>query len=569
MKLKSPAFEKALRRKVRAEIRRSPALKRERTRIGRQPRKASQIVVQLFASLLVLGFLAGTHARSPEFAAGLLACLGTAQLFHQAGRLRIGLFSDPALPIFDSLPLTSGQVFDHQWRRFTRETVGISCYFAVAYFGYGVYRGFGPAQWAGTFLIAGLQWLLIYAGSTLVLARGPGWQFERMLGLISILVVPLVVGAVVLREQFLSLVEPLVRALSWITPAGWLNSLLLHGVDRGDWPWFALVIPMALLGATLSRSRQCLLEMHRLREPVHFRWPMFTADEARNLPPQIAARLGVSTPILAGATEIEDAIRARHFLVEPAWPNAGLLERWVARWLSPRETVVAAFVYLHPPGWTAAWKAAVKTLMIVLPLSLLVARLGNGLSLAVFGVGSVIIAFRALPVSDLFWRGFHSSGAMGAPIHTFSPFGYGEIARVLFKAGAVRALASLPLLAILGAFGAWQNSEQADWGVRLGCNLALLYICLNPLLVALSFSGQTSDYKITGPNSFIFSTTFVPGILLVGLMTFVQFGILLLNKGLFPPLILPSIIGVLSYTLYRWHRFAYDRCWFDAMKLAR
>ena len=78
MNLKSPAFEKTLRRLVRQEVRRSPALKRERKRIGRKRRTTSSAAFWLSLAFLAFLFLFASFSRSPELAGGLLAMRSSA-----------------------------------------------------------------------------------------------------------------------------------------------------------------------------------------------------------------------------------------------------------------------------------------------------------------------------------------------------------------------------------------------------------------------------------------------------------------------------------------------------------
>ena len=180
--------------------------------------------------------------------------------------------------------------------------------------------------------------------------------------------------------------------------------------------------------------------------------------------------------------------------------------------------------------------------------------------------------FKTLPISDLNCWGFRTAvtGAVGISIHALFPFSYGEIARVFFKVAAVRVLASLPLLATLGAFGAWRFGENAGWGARMGCNLAVLCLSLNPVLVTLAFSSQTSDYNMSKLRGGVFIPPFFVGVFLVVILTLLQLCFIFLppdNLERLPNLI--PVIAVFSYALYRWHRFAYDRCWFDTLKIAR
>lgn len=196
MNLRDKKFEKSLRRRVRVELRNSPAAWSEYQRswprwLARQkklPLWVVRCVLILFRSrqsnlppwlvrcILVL-FLAGLLLQIPRplaiYQTALLAAL-LVVLAWRTGQLWLELYSSSRLQLLTHLPLTDEQVFDLQWRHFLKTSAWSIYDFAVLCGFLAVGVGYGwKSPVIGFALGIGLWLVIVSAAACLMLGKAP------------------------------------------------------------------------------------------------------------------------------------------------------------------------------------------------------------------------------------------------------------------------------------------------------------------------------------------------------------------------------------------------------------
>lgn len=172
---------------------------------------------------------------------------------------------------------------------------------------------------------------------------------------------------------------------------------------------------------------------------------------------------------------------------EPAWTRAnvtldsgfrlaecGLLERLAARLYNDHELTVAEFlVGYSPPRWSKKWLQSAAGVAVAMACALVPSPLAEWAPW-VFILGAAIWG---MPIGGGDWPGFGRPGglAFSLPIYMIGPLDFGDMARVLLKANALRVLAWFPLAAAFAAAVA-PHSEAGFWdatGIALKWMLAL------------------------------------------------------------------------------------------------
>ena len=492
-------FEKKLRALHRAELDRSPELRREfkrrrksesamRSRLGRN------LLMPIFWTAIFFAMI--QRQNNVAWAAGIIALwsAGTAlkwghHWFHQ-------FYASEDLVVLNQLPLNDKQIFQFQLRRYFGGAGWVAWELLLGYLvltflsdGPTVY-GLAIAALGQTVLVLALA---IHAASYLhMLPMGTLAGLFRMTAIVLL----------VLGMQGFEYTPALVRATEWFLPTGWINYMLLQ--SSRDWAVLLLSVPIAAIVYLARFSFERLRSFYSLEGfeiipgPAHS--PVSENDELS------ASSFGQR----AGPTEIADRINNRYFLEGVNWNLRGGLEQFVGRILSPRERVITEFLVAQDPGWTRSLKWSFWVWLIV---SLLVAGFGRSFGTVVF-FGAYVLGAATLPLFAGDWRGMRQSaaGGMFMPGYSLYPISFNEMARIFIKVNLVRMLAASPLIVSFAALGAHQLGHSALGGAMIGAKLIVLLICLQPLLALLPISSTTND---TSRMIGIWLLVFMPLILVI------------------------------------------------------
>lgn len=566
MTLRSKHLEKAVLARIRTALRHDPQLREQTKRAPRSQRWVLTTRTFLFRALisfLLAWLVVALHQLGvPAAAQSALAAIWFAVAAIPLRFRIIGIIYDlPGLIPFVLLPTRRDTIFRWQCTRVVREVWrpvldAVAVLTAIA-----ACHGAGRGAWLAVLPLA------VLAGvATFAVALWLG--FVRMPRQLAAL--PYVIG---LGLVFAGHIKPVwtwlssffvehAEALSLLSPAGWITRAHL-GIIEGD-PLIA--IPYLLTSVMVALSAiAAVRQWKRMYEPESFvLWHVFgeAPPEFRDL---INAQLEryQSEQNRAEATETPAATA----FLNPCWPgpNAGWLDRQIARWLTRRELALLEFGAAGLPNWTAAAKHGTVLLTIGLGLLWLVRKLDPTEvpgAMAYFAGGLIMFLglIKGLPVTTPFTRAFRPMAIYGILIPFFAsfPVASNELLRVALKSGILRAAVFAPVLLVAGACLGLNFGLDPCWSACAGLKCAILSVLAIPWIHAIglaSYSTTAGRFKLRAVFTLL---TLVFGFLglaaggLVGLFARVSWNWL----GL-------VLAGIASFGSAQLFMRMYARPWFD------
>ncbi|MBK9137500.1 MAG: hypothetical protein IPM17_01850 [Verrucomicrobia bacterium] len=476
MKLRDRAFEKAVGRQIRRELRASPVLWREyrRVRVAWWRRVVSPhwlpVSVLFVMGVELIGRLRADDGRPEPAVAAIAFWFAGAAAAHSRSLYR-RLYDPASILALYHLPLTDDDIFRVRWRVAWRAGAAWS----LVYLGLGAMlaellgKGWGDRS-AWLLLPVGQSLLAFVAGLHLA-AWVPEWS---RLGLVGYALALTVVFA---WPKAPGLVEPLVALAPWVPPSGWLNHCAERVLLHHDAAALALLVPVAAVVAAAPASWRRLRRGYGLAEP------------------QLVTGAGEEPADAPAAPQPDDAVAAlrREISRPPATGlgSSGWLEQMVWRWWTRRERLVAEFFLPLSPGWSAVLRRLAWAFLPALAAVLLFGHQNQ--FVIVFGVTLPLVV--GAPVLGGTWRGLSKRPAGGqfSPIYALYPIGFWEAFRVMLKANTARVLAAVPFGLALAAAASWRLSGSVETGLSVGLKVALLWLGLQPLVATFRFAEVTND----------------------------------------------------------------------------
>ncbi|HTA29958.1 MAG TPA: hypothetical protein VK731_05715, partial [Candidatus Cybelea sp.] len=468
------SFEKAARKRVRAEVFASLPL-REEYRLARAAARGRPSVPPWVYRLLFMGFLVMLAVVSKVItvqyvvAVMLLWTLGTT--FYQASHFYTALYDDDGLIVFDYLPISDSDIFSLQWRRFLRGSWWPMVDFAVAYTVLLFHAGVGWQAVTDGLAFGVVQWVFIMAMAVGLVA------FVRP-GHFTTLALPFQLAALVLLAAGYSLssVCTWLEGAAWcVPPLGWILQSLgvaeSSGALRGLLPALMSSVVLALSPIAYQRVRRAFL----LSEPRH------TSDG------RIPEVLEFGERLAKSPEEARAAIGRRQFLAGLDWQNAGLVERLFSRLLSARERTVAEFMLAANPGWTLRFRRMWPLLLLALGTPWLFRHgwlQNDEMLLPVWGLVSMTTIIRTAP-----GFGLPPGSGLRSPFYANYPIDFWELARVVLKMNiAVTSFVMFFFVVVYAASGGF-HAAAIEGGLKW---IAVAAIA-QPLFVIAAISPRTND----------------------------------------------------------------------------
>jgi hypothetical protein len=560
-----------LRSLVRARVKATPALRAEKKRL-RRARRLTPFAARLLMSMGVAVFLLaalGNHvpvARIQEiFLLWILALTGI-----RAQQIAAACSDPNHLGVPYLLPLSDDEVFLAQ-RRFVWRTTWWSAVEGLVYASLvTAFAGHGPIAWLAVPLLAAAYWL-----GTLALAAGlvwlrPGLQFRFMTSG-AILLGILTLWTFRFPNFYSNYLAPVYAAVRTITPHGWMVTAFSSALEPAGWTGI-LVLAVMVAGAWFSLPRlvtalRAQFQPERLfgyeDEPAdQVAWEPAEAERAEEL-----AREAATTPLPPREPEspVDRGAVAAALRSEQERPaglelfDRGLIERWIARLLSPRLCVVVD--YMKPAGWPPA-RRFLAGLGVVILSRLLQGALPTDADVGAVGTVTVILVILfTMPVLGGAWQGFALVNMENAqaPLYAFTPLSLGEMVRALLAVNLLRIVVMMPLLFL----ALWLCCTPAPMPLLSALDytwrIAGLVVALQPLATTLKFSRHNSGRSL---QWWLMTAAFVAlALVAVTGFMFSIAGLAMRTTGL----TLLSLGGFLTATtlillLYVW---SWNRSWFD------
>ncbi len=497
--LSSRALESRLRSAYRREQRRSPEAlaeykRRRRTRASALARASRHLLMPLFWACVFYGMV--QRQEDVRWAAGIVSlwAAGTAlkwghQWFQQ-------FYASENLVVLNLLPLNDRQIFQFQLRRYFNAAGWIAWELLLGYLVLVLLRtGDSPPAY-GFLIAAAAQTALVMA----LALHAASYLHMVPLAAVSGLFRMTAVVLLILGVQGLEVSRTLVAATEFFLPTGWTNYMLLQGAR--DPMIFALILPIAAIIYLARYSFDRLRSYYSLEGFEILPGPSHAGAEEEELTGASFHR--------AGPTEIEDRIRARYFLSGVDWNLTGPLEKFVARFLRPRERVVTEFLVAHDPGWTRSLKWSFWIWLIACVVVLGFGQFGG----TIVFFAAYVLGAASLPVFGGEWKAMRQAptGGVFVPGYALYPVAFNEIARIFLKVNLVRICAAAPFIISFAALAAFKLDHSPAVGAAIGAKLMLVLLSVQPLFVLFPISSTTND---TSRMTAIWFLVFAPVLLLM------------------------------------------------------
>jgi hypothetical protein len=530
VRLGMPKLEKAIRTRIREELRSSDVLWTEYRRMRKLAPgvKASDVLLFLVPFGVVFWLLGG----DPDKILLGLAFYVTASVFLRCQSLGTNLYRSSILGIFVTLPIQDEEIFLFLWQKWFLSSFWIFYVSLIAYGYLGLVRDHSwqlipIVVWAGM-----LQWLTV-AALAMFLARY--LPRPKLFGQLGVALDAMIIVTAFLPPEYVRRCSKFLM----VVPAGWVTYDF-----QGSFQNYPKALALLLLAAALVAA-SIVVAVSRFRSvystgktTTSLRSTTDVSEDFLELVDKQALRERLASNEAWGAVRATASIATGQFLAAPEWAGQGWIEHLAGKLLRPGERDLAEFMLGGKPGrWTDRWRIAGVVSAAGIVATLLVPIVPGGFWPF---IPVIIASLIAAPVLGGARPGFGSRFCAGywIPIHSTFPLGYREISRVVLKTNALRLAAWLPLLVGYAIALGWRLTNDACAGVVLATKVFALVVALQPAILLVRFSKGTRD-KNVGLKRILF-------LLLLAVCVTILLAAIVAN---FVPGQLTTVLGLASVTL--------------------
>jgi len=572
VKLHSPAFEKALRAKVRAAVRASPALRQQARKAPKRTwNQHVLVVVPIRIGMAGLLALLAFYSHEQAWPAATQSAFGALWFMLVVIGARVHFlktFYDlTPLTAFAVLPVPAELPFEWNWQRLLWQSWRPLADALALFTMMAAVNHAGALGWLAIIPLAALTAALAVACALwLIFIPMPvtiGAALPAVVPIFVLVIVKSTSMAAWCKAFFIGHCE----TFNALLPTGWVPRAFLSLLPGQDLSPLLLLLPAAALVASGAWALRRLRQTYTPRDLAlwqAFGEPPAAIKESFN---EYLAKM----PALPGQTQIIDDLAAREFLAPPfAAMKAGWIERKILGWLTPRERAVLEIAVVSLPRWTrqsgqgvAAVAAGLISVWFGVHTTNPTLQMVGYLVGAVAGLSGMIAG---LPLASGFNRAFQTIDCFGVsiPFVINFPVAAREFRRVAFKAAVVRGLAFTPVAILAGALLALIMNQSVALFAAGGLKCALLAIASSPWLSVALLAQVSNDTA-----QFNWRTTTSLMILGGGFIGLAGFGIAALFAA--PVwsvgwLLLAAAFAFGAASLYS---RIYDRRWFDLMQVSQ
>jgi hypothetical protein len=479
--LRDKPFEKAARRRVLEEVRRSEAMRAEYRLARKAARSHSRLRAWLSRSvwmILVLTIIgrSGFSTVSKDFIIAVTLLWTVGMMFWRAVVLRSLLYNAANLLVFDYLPISANDIFTVQWRRFLRGAWWTALHFTVAYT---LLLARSECLWhalAGGAVLGLVQCVFVNAAAVCLVAfASPKRVAQLALPFLAAALALIFFGAT--QTRLLAWLS----GLAWyVPPMGWILQSLgfseSNGLLHNLIPPVMAVALLALAPIAFRRARQA----YNRSEPI-------ALTDGRTPEMQEFAKRHEQTPGDARA-----AIQSREFLAGVVWKKTGFIERLASRLLNARQLLVAEFLVAANPRWTRQLWGLVWVFLLFMVAAWF---FGPDIRSAA-GMMILLSVVFALVLFAQTWRGFGmpQQGGLQSPYYALYPIGFWELIGVVMKINILRICFLLPFMMAAAFLSGGTSDLRAD-AVSTGLKIIALLLIGQPLLALAPISPGTNDTR--------------------------------------------------------------------------
>jgi hypothetical protein len=564
-------FLRLLRRSVRARARLVPSIWKEYKRRRRAEyfsRTNFPSRVQKYYWLVAIAVLFPVFAQrsdAPIFLP-LAALYCSVVVFLRARNLHLRLYASAELVVSFHYPVSNEQFLRWQFREWLFSFFTV--FLTALVFLFWIARS-NPWFWAAMILLALLQAMLTLCISLAYviffrkIETRPAFLFCALIGILVF---------------FPSQSVEWIRLLSIVLPAGWANALFEYCAKGSPERLLFLAAPVGMLAFTALLLAQRLKAGYPRFELTFILERTFAEEIAQNTNQQPAPLYGEdlehpSADYLRSREQFaairnQALIESQHGAPLFDWQTAAWPVRLAARWMTPRERVIAYFLKAgHPNFSDKRWRFVAGFTALGVLFCLLSASLPFGLSAVPF----IASALAGTPLFGGNWPSFVPAhvGFVNLPFTAVYPISFREASKAVAKMNSMLILTFAPVALIIGGALGWRW-EGTMQGVGMGLigSIQALFVLLviQPYFVLFQHSRGTNDTKSVNLTSLAFLAA-----LISNAACFLPAAIFFFAAPLSPLAwaICPASLALLSFIMWRFYEFLYDRGRIDLLASAR
>jgi len=482
LKLRKRSFERAARRRIRAELRESQQLRKEHRRF-RKMRWQNLRTRPWMGRLFVAGFILVLQPRSIEQMVALIVLWEFGSIFVRASLLNGQLHFCPALSIFNYLPMSDGDIFKVQWRTFLRGSLWSALDFSILFCVLASKAGGGIRSLVTGIALGTVEWFFIVALAVCLVVLG----LRKFYYYLALLFMVSAFGLLFFLPNKQAVSEWIAPLAYWLPPVGWLVHAMGISSNRGAAHDLLPAVLSAIVLVIFPIAYNRLRNRHSLNERT-----LALASRASSVTRAGSLEYPEAAPqFTQPAKEVAAGISSGALQTSLDWKRLGLIERFISRVLSQRERTITDFMLAGNPQWSVGLRGSAIFLLLLFAGSWLFAPLAGSISQIVmlFWVVFLLGAFAGQ------WRGFTAprGGGLQSPFYALYPIGVWELLRLVLKINLLRFLLYLPLVVVAGFLLVGNLIPGSTLTVLTLVKFVLIGLFSQPILVIAQISPGTND----------------------------------------------------------------------------
>ena len=341
--------------------------------------------------------------------------------------------------------------------------------------------------WLGLPVIAALAWVFNVALAMFVAARFPRFRTGWLGFVLAMLFLAWLVGNKYDGPQMIAALDFAAPTFNLVVPTAWPLAFF-HWMEGGAW-WPPLVglVPIAYVIWSYRTCERLVGGRFIYQEP-------HVAPESPEQLPEALVQAGAQTGRPIGVTAIEESVLSRDCFALPHW-DEDWAQRTLWRWLTPREQVLANFVFPRPLPMVRPWGRIIRHLLIAVVVWQ-VARI-----LIPSAEKQVLICAMAVPLFEMLGQSW-PTGATFRTVRTFSvrisllapyPIAFRELSNLLLKCTAIQLPVATAIAACLSLIYAASHGVTWLHGLLTGLRITLVLVAVRLAVLTMNFASMSND----------------------------------------------------------------------------
>ncbi|MCE0498378.1 MAG: hypothetical protein LV481_10585 [Methylacidiphilales bacterium] len=342
-------------------------------------------------------------------------------------------------------------------------------------------------SWLGLPVIAGLAWVFNVALAMFVAAKFPRFRTGWLASGVTLLFVAWLIGNRYDGPQMIAALDFAAPTLNLVLPTGWPLDFFHFLAGGSCWPPILGLVPIAYIIWSYQNCERLVSGRFTYQEPS-------VALESSEQVPEALVQAGAQAGRPVGVTAITEGILSRDCFVLPYW-DEDWVQRILWRWLTPREQILANFVFPKPLTMIRPWGRIMRHLLIATVVWQIMRILIPSMENIVLIFAMMVPLLEVLNQSWPAGAAFRTVRTFGIRISLLAPYpvAFQEISNLLLKCTVIQLPAVAAIVTCLSL--TYAASHSLPWlnGLLMGLRVTLLLMALRLALLVLNFGSMSND----------------------------------------------------------------------------